>query len=175
MARNEEPPGAARHDVPAEGLEEGPRRAPERRDGPGERGDLPVGGPELLLEGEDVVDPVDTPAEELGVVDVVMALIVADPEVLAGVVEEVGAGRDDRVDAMVPDEGAQHLAHAGGDHRAGEPEQDGAVGITEHLAPDPDRFAELPPLEAGRGHPVEEGRKVIGGSYGDGGLHRHDA
>ncbi|KAF5047022.1 hypothetical protein DSECCO2_464670 [anaerobic digester metagenome] len=141
--------GGGAGDVPAEGIEERPRRAAERCHFPGELGDLPVGGPELLLEGEDVVDPVDTPAEELGVVDVVMALVVADPEVLAGVVEDVGAGGDDRVDVMVPDEGAQHLAHAGGDHRAGEPEEDGAVGVTEHLSPDPDRFAELPPLEAG--------------------------
>ena len=103
-------------------------------------GDL-VGGlvadAELFFVDEGVVDAVDHQLAEVGVACAVLVLVAGDVVVEAEGLEEVliddvGAGGDDGVDHVVADEVDEDLLEAGGDERAGEAEDDAAVGVAEH-------------------------------------------
>ena len=103
-------------------------------------GDL-VGGlvadAKLFLVDEGVVDAVDHELAQVGVARAVLVLVAGDVVVEAEGLEEVliddvGAGGDDGVDHVVADEVDEDLLEAGGDERAGEAEDDAAVGVAEH-------------------------------------------
>jgi len=92
--------------------------------------------PELLFVCKDIVDAVDPLLKERRVVCVVVADVVPDAEMLAGVVEDVCAGGDKDIDVAMPDEFDEYVLHTCRDHRARQPHEYRAVRISDHPGPD---------------------------------------
>jgi hypothetical protein len=96
-----------------------------------------VADPQLFLIDEGVVDAVDHQLAKQAVLVAVLVLVACDVVIKAESLEEVlvddiGSGRDDGVDHVVPDQVDDDLLQAGGDQRSGETEDDAAVGIAKH-------------------------------------------
>jgi hypothetical protein len=96
-----------------------------------------VADAQLVLVDEGVVDAIDGKLAELAVERAVLVLVAGEVVVEAEGLEEVliddvGAGGDDGVDHVVADEVDQDLLETCGDERAGEAEDDAAVGVVEH-------------------------------------------
>jgi hypothetical protein len=58
------------------------------------------------------------------------------PKTFEDVVEHIGTRGDDRINQFHLDHIGDHLAHATGDHRSGQTQEDNALGIPEHLSED---------------------------------------
>ncbi len=132
-------------------------------------GDL-VGGlvaeAQLFLVDEGVVDAVDHQFAKIGVFVAVLVLIAGDVVVEAEGLEEVliddvGAGRDDGVDHVVAHEVDDDLLQAGGDERAGEAEDDAAVGVAEHHLVDGGGAGGVARAEGHRLHGVDQRDNVV--------------
>ena len=128
-------------------------------------GDL-VALAELFLVDEGVVDAVDHQLAEVGVARAVLVLVAGDVVVEAEgleevLVDDVGAGGDDGVDHVVADEVDEDLLEAGGDERAGEAEDDAAVGVAEHHVVDVGGAVGVTRGVGHVGHGVDQGHDVV--------------
>ena len=77
-------------------------------------------------------------------------------------IDDVGAGRDDGVDHVVLDQLEQHLLQAGADERAGETQDDAALGVEEHALVDLRGACGVPGLERHLLHGVDQRNGVEG-------------
>lgn len=63
--------------------------------------------------------------------------------------EDVGARGDDYIDQFHLNHIADHLAHPARNHRTRQPQEDDALGITEHLSENFKAFKNIPALKRG--------------------------
>ena len=125
-----------------------------------------VADAELFFVDEGVVDAVDHQLAEVGVAGAVLVLVAGDVVVEAEgleevLVDDVGAGGDDGVDHVVADEVDEDLLQAGGDERAGEAEDDAAVGVAEHHVVDGGGAGSVARGVGHVGHGVDQGDDVV--------------
>jgi hypothetical protein len=96
-----------------------------------------------------IIDPNDSMFPEGVIVSFFRPCIVPIPTTLEDVVEHIRAGRDDHVNQFHLDHVVDHIAHPAGNHRTGQPEEDDARGITEHLSEHFKTFKHVPTLKRG--------------------------
>src|SRR5207302_8794490 len=88
---------------------------------------------QLVLVNVSVVDAIDGETTQHVIVYRDGALVMFEAERLEKIlIDDDGAGRDDRVDHFVPDKIDNHLFEPGGDERAGEAENDRAILLLQH-------------------------------------------
>jgi hypothetical protein len=77
------------------------------------------------------------------------AHIMPIPEIFEEVVEDIGTRGDNHINQFHPDHIGDHLAHATGDHRPGETQEDDALRIFEHLPKDFKASVDISALKGG--------------------------
>jgi hypothetical protein len=83
------------------------------------------------------------------IVSIIGTHIMSVTETFEEVVEDIGTRRDNHIDQFHPDHIGNHLAHSARDHRSGEPQEDNALRILEHLPKDFEAFEDIPALKGG--------------------------
>ena len=112
---------------------------------------------ELFLRGEGVVDAVDLLFEQLGVVSPRVAEVMMPSERFVQIVEDVGAGGDQHVDAAVLDQVGDQPPHPGRHQRAAHSHHNDGVFL-QHLEPDLMGQGQIAPLERYLFHLVQQAR-----------------
>src|SRR6185437_5716112 len=125
-----------------------------------------VADAELFLVDERVVDAVDHQLAEIGIARAVLVLVagdvVAEAEGLEEVlVDDVRSGRDDGIDHVVAYQVDDDLLQAGRDERAGEAEDDAALGVAEHHVIDVGRTRKIARAVGHRSHRVHQRHNVV--------------
>jgi hypothetical protein len=80
---------------------------------------------------------------------------------LEEIMEHVRTRGDDRVDQFHPNHIGDHSTHPAWDHRSGEPQEDEALRILEHLSEDFVTFVDIPALKGGVLKSLDQIEKVL--------------
>jgi hypothetical protein len=75
--------------------------------------------------------------------------------------EDIGTRGDDHIDQFHPDHIGDNLAHATGDHRSGEAQEDDALRIFEHLPEDFKASVDISALKGGMLECLNQVEKVL--------------
>ena len=125
-----------------------------------------VADAQLFLIDERVIDAVDHQLAQLAIALAVLVLVAGDvvaeaqrlEEVL---VDDVRAGRDNRIDHVVAHQVDDDLLQAGRDQRAGEAKNHAAVGVAQHHVVDVGRTRQIARAVGHRSHRVHQRHNVV--------------
>jgi hypothetical protein len=80
---------------------------------------------------------------------------------LEKIMEHVSPRRDNHVDQFHPDHIGDYPTHPARDHRSGEPQEDEALRILEHLSEDFVTFVDIPALKGGVLKSLDQIEKIL--------------
>jgi len=75
--------------------------------------------------------------------------IMSISKILEDIMEDVGAGGDDHIDQLCLNHIPDYLTHSARNHGSGQPQEDNAGGIIEHLSKNFVTFKDIPALKRG--------------------------
>jgi len=83
---------------------------------------------------QDIINAHDPMSPEGIIVSFFGAHVMPVPKIFEEVVKHIGTRGNNHINQFHPYHIGDHLAHATGDHRSGETQEDNALGIPEHLS-----------------------------------------
>jgi hypothetical protein len=104
---------------------------------------------DFMIVHQDIVNAHDPTSPEGIIVSFYGAHVMPVPKIFEEVVEHIGTRGDNHINQFHPDHIGDHLAHATGDHRSGETQEDNALGIPEHLSEDFKASVDISALKGG--------------------------
>jgi len=104
---------------------------------------------DFMIIHQGIVNAHDPMSPESVIVSFFGAHIMPVAKTFEEVVEHIGTRGNDHINQFHPDHIGDDLAHATGDHRSGETQEDDAPGIPEHLSEDFKASVDVPALKGG--------------------------